>query len=299
MNYWIFTVTIHRDIEGTYSAEDIFAQRMGDQFWGLGEKTPNRKNLREGDRVVFYIGQPLKVFGGSATLASPSLELSETQQRQYGHGRQFYTTELGVLLKDIDIWTTPRQVEDLILKLTFIENKEFWYSYFQGGVRQVTEEDYLIITGQRDVSLVEQIATSMDLESQSEFALESHLEEFISQNWDYIDWGSNLDLYKTDEQDGRQFPAGTWSIDFLAVDKKSNDLVVVELKRGKTSDATVGQILRYINWVKENIAESSQKVRGVIIAKEVDVALRYAVKSLDNVDVKTYVVDFKLQSFIK
>jgi len=49
-----------------------------------------------------------------------------------------------------------------------------------------------------------------------------------------------LELYKTDELGGRQFPSGTWSIDFLAIDKDNNDLVVIELKRGKTSNSTVG-----------------------------------------------------------
>jgi hypothetical protein len=88
MNYWIFTVTAHKDAEGVYSAEDIFTQRMKDQFWGFGDKTPNRKNLKEGDKIIFYIGLPSKVFGGSAILASPSFGLSKTQQRKFGHSKQ-------------------------------------------------------------------------------------------------------------------------------------------------------------------------------------------------------------------
>ncbi len=71
------------------------------------------------------------------------------------------------------------------------------------------------------------------------------------------------------------------------------------MKRGKTSDSTVGQVLRYIRWVKENIAEPNQGVRGIIIAKEVDDALRYAVKDLDNVSILNYKVDFKLSPFKK
>jgi restriction system protein len=164
-------------------------------------------------------------------------------------------------------------------------------------VRQIPEEDFRTILGEK--TLVEQITASRDIESQPEFALEAHLEKFIYDNWDKINWGSKLGLYKTEEQDGRQFPAGPWSIDFLAVDKGTNDLVVVELKRGKTSDATVGQILRYINWIKENVANENQHVRGVIIASEVDDALKYAVKNLDYVDIKTYKVDFRLFSFGK
>ncbi len=71
---------------------------------------------------------------------------------------------------------------------------------------------------------------------------------------------------------------------------------MIELKRGKSSDSTVGQILRYMGWVRENLAKPSQRVRGIIIAREVDDALRYAVKYLQDVSVLTYKVDFKLSS---
>jgi hypothetical protein len=297
MNYWIFTVTGHKAGGETFTAEEVFNQRMRDGFWGIGEKTPNRKSLTKGDRIIYYIGLPRKIFAGTAALASFCFKLNESQKKEYGHGKEFYTADYGVLLEEIDVWHNPKYVEELVPKLNFIENKQFWFSYFQGGVRQITEEDFRAITGER--SLVEQIVASIDIESQTEFALETHLEEFIYQNWSNIKWGSPLELYKTDEQDGRQFPAGTWSIDFLAIDKDKNDLVVIELKRGKTSDSAVGQLLRYSNWVKENIAEKEQKVRGIIIARNVDEALNYAVKNLENVEVRTYKVNFQLLSLKK
>jgi restriction system protein len=272
---------------------------MKDQFWGIGEKTPNRKNLKNGDKVVYYQGIPVKGFSGIATLASSCFELKETDKKKFSHEKSFYSTPYGVLLEEIKIWSKPKLAEELISQLTFIENKEFWFSYFQGGVRQISEDDYRIIIGEHEASLVEQISTTRDLESQTEFALETHLEEFIYQNWGKINWGANLELYSTDDQNGRQFPAETWSIDFLAIDKNNNDLVVIELKRGKTGDATVGQILRYITWVKENVATSNQNVRGIIIANDVDDTLRYSVKSLNNVQVMTYIVNFKLHPFNK
>jgi len=292
MKWWIFVVKAATFGNETHTGEEIFSQRMKDEFWGLAERTPNRKNLSENDRVVFYIGLPQKVLAGTATLASRFFKLNEAQIKQYGHGTEFYENEYGVLIKDIDIWPQKRSMEELIPSLKFIENKVAWGSYLMSSVREIYEEDFKIITGER--SLVEQIITSKDIESQTEFALETHLEEFIYQNWEKINWGSKLKLYETDEQTGRQFPAGTWSIDFLAVDKSTNDLVVVELKRGKTSDATVGQLLRYINWVKENVADAGQNVRGIIIAKEVEDGLKYAVKNLDYIEIKTYKVDFQL-----
>jgi hypothetical protein len=63
----------------------------------------------------------------------------------------------------------------------------------------------------------------------------------------------------------RRFPAGQWSIDFPRVDEKTGDFVVVELKRGKSSDAVMGQLARYMMWVTENLAKPGQKVRGIIV----------------------------------
>jgi RecB family endonuclease NucS len=105
-----------------------------------------------------------------------------------------------------------------------------------------------------------------------------------------------LELYREGDQTGRQFPAGTWSIDFLAVDAKASELVVIELKRGQTSDATVGQVLRYMTWVRKNLAVKDQNVRGIIVASEIDEALRYAANGLPNVSVKTYSVTFSLKA---
>jgi hypothetical protein len=299
MNNWIFTVTQHKVDGELFIADDILNQRITDQFWGLGEKTPNRRSLHKGDRVVFYVGLPRKVFAASASLASDSFQLTNEQKEQFCHGKKFYYTDYGVFLTDIQIWKTPHLVEDLIPNLKFIENKESWFAYFQGGVRQVSEDDFRTITEGRELTLVEKLTSTKDIVSESQFALEAHLEEFIDQNWKHINFGCELIRYEVEEQNGRQFPAGPWSIDFLCTDKASGDLVVIELKRGKSSDSTVGQVLRYMGWVEENLAKPSQKVRGIIIAKEVDDAFRYAVRGLPNVSVLTYQVDFKLSTFKK
>ncbi len=293
MNYWIFIVTEQRDGKDTCSANVIFEQRMKDSFWGLGEKTPNRRNIKAGDKVVFYMGSPVQAFTGTAVLSTSSFKLNDDQKKQYHHDNKFFASEYGVELEDIVIWSNPKPVAELVADLDFIENKQFWYAYFQGGVRQITEESFLLITNNIKRSLVDKISTAKDLENQAEFALESHLEEFIYQNWNNINWGIDLKLYSAEDQDGRQFPAGTWNIDFLAIDETTKDFFVVELKRGKTSDATVGQILRYMSWVKEYV-DQANTVKGIIIAKDVDDALRYAIKDLPDIQVKTYTVDFQL-----
>ena len=51
--------------------------------------------------------------------------------------------------------------------------------------------------------------------------------------------------------------------------------------------------LLYMSWVRENVADG-QQVRGIVIAKEIDEALRFALKG-QPVDIKTYEVSFRLK----
>ena len=297
MNYWLFCVTQKKTDDGRLSPDDVLKQRFTDKFWGLGERTPNRRYLQKGDKIVFYLGTPILTFAATATLGSDSFTLSEDQKRKYDHGKPFYHVDYGVILDDIQYWETPRSAKDLIPSLKFIENKESWGAYFQGGVRQLSEVDFRTITDNRMSISLEPTRTEDSIISESQFALEAHLEEFIDKNWTRINFGADLVKYEVDDQNGRQFPAGPWSIDFLCIDRASNDLVVIELKRGKSSDSAVGQVLRYMGWVRANIAKQGQQVRGIIISQDVDDGLKYAVQGLDDVSVLTYKVDFQLLPF--
>jgi hypothetical protein len=297
MNYWMFILTSQKEAGLNYSPEDILRQRVADRFWGLGEKTPNRRALQRGDMVVFYLANPHKAFAASAVLGSASFALSPAEQEELAHGTALFRAPYGVRLEQPIIWEQAHKVEDLLAGLSFIENKAFWYAYFQGGVRQLDERDFQTIISQTVVPSATAIAAGLPRAalSEAEFSLEAHLEEFIDKNWNGINFNRKLRRYTTDAQNGRQFPAGLWSIDFLCIDEDTGNLVVVELKKGKTSDATVGQVLRYISWVEEHVAEKGQAVEGIIIAREIDEALYYAVKNLSHINVLTYKVDFTLQ----
>lgn len=52
MHYWLFTTT-HKKVDSELvTAEEMLQQRLADGFWGLGERTPNRRSLHQGDRIV-------------------------------------------------------------------------------------------------------------------------------------------------------------------------------------------------------------------------------------------------------
>ena len=91
----------------------------------------------------------------------------------------------------------------------------------------------------------------------------------------------------------QQYRTDVGIIDILAQDKKGN-YVVFELKKGKTSDAPVGQILRYIGWVQTHRAKG-KSVKGIIIALEDDPQLQYALYPLGKmIEFYRYKIDFTL-----
>ncbi len=125
---------------------------------------------------------------------------------------------------------------------------------------------------------------------------EKYLEEFIEANFCKIDFGAKLELYQEDENSsGRQFQTEIGSIDLLAIDKQKKELVVIELKRGKSSDAVVGQILRYMGWVKENLAKDKYSVRGLVIVREKDAKLEYALSQIPNIELFIYSISFDIR----
>ncbi|MDZ7627202.1 MAG: endonuclease NucS [Parvularculaceae bacterium] len=138
------------------------------------------------------------------------------------------------------------------------------------------------------------IANDELVEDPSVFALEKHLEDFLVENWSVTELGRSYDIFELDGVAGQQFPTDTGPIDILAVSKDEKTLLVVELKKGRASDAVIGQIQRYMGYVKEELAESHQIVRGCVIALADDLRLRRALSVAPNIDFYRYQVSFKL-----
>ena len=159
------------------------------------------------------------------------------------------------------------------------------------------------ITGYRDeiekliagVSPPKIIATDETIEDPSSFVMEQHLEDFLVQNWAHTDLGREYDIYEEEgERVGQQYNTDTGPIDILAISKDKKKLLVVELKKGRTNDAVVGQILRYMGYAREELAEEGQIVKGVIIALEDDGKIRRALGMVPDVDFYRYQISFKL-----
>lgn len=139
------------------------------------------------------------------------------------------------------------------------------------------------------------VSTDPEVEDPSTFALEKHLEDFLVANWSRTDFGKTHDIFAEDgEKVGQQYPTDTGPIDILAISKDKKELLVVELKRGRASDVVVGQLLRYMGFAKQELAEKNQHVRGVIIALDDDQRLRRALAASPEICFYRYQVSFKL-----
>jgi restriction system protein len=139
------------------------------------------------------------------------------------------------------------------------------------------------------------VSTDKEVEDPSAFALEKHLEDFLVENWPQTELSREWDIFTEDgEVVGQQYETDTGPIDILAISKDRKRLLVVELKKGRASDAVVGQVLRYIGYVQEELAEDNQTVQGAIIALEDDQRLKRALAAVSNIALYRYQVSFKL-----
>jgi hypothetical protein len=125
----------------------------------------------------------------------------------------------------------------------------------------------------------------------SQFGFEKDLQNFLVKNLYLIE--PNLKLYENEGITGIEYPVGNRAVDILAI-SASNELVVIELKVSKGYDRVVGQLLRYMAWIEKNLADEEQKVRGVIIAKQISEDLKLACSKIADVKLMEYELSVKL-----
>ena len=125
----------------------------------------------------------------------------------------------------------------------------------------------------------------------NEFSYERDLQSFLSKNLSLIE--PNLHLYEEEGITGIEYPAGGRYIDILALDKQNN-FVVIELKVSRGYDRVVGQLLRYMAWIKKYLADPGQSVRGVIIAREISDDLLLAASQVQGIRLYNYKMSVSL-----
>lgn len=158
---------------------------------------------------------------------------------------------------------------------------------------ETTEEQFRALT---EGTVVAPLGTeqSVEVEDSAEFVLEKYLEEFIVSNFAGIFQGQLQIYVDSDGNEGQQYGTDIGPIDILAYCPGDNAYVVIELKKGRSSDKVVGQVLRYMGWVKQNLCDDKQSVKGLIVCSDEDPKLSFALSMTNNIDVRYYRVTFTL-----
>jgi len=127
------------------------------------------------------------------------------------------------------------------------------------------------------------------------FALEAQLRDFIAGNLARIGVDSKRIVLFRDEngREGVEYPTPVGNIDILGIDDEGT-LYVFELKLSRGQDRAVGQLARYMGWIKHHLA-SGKKVRGIVVASEIDDKTRYAASIIPDVVLLEYEVQFQLK----
>jgi len=219
---------------------------------------------------VLLITQPEKygVWNGTSEGAMKKLDLWPDFERGLSIGKKYKI--LNELMKrvaqdlDVDLWTLDA----------------LWW-----GVLKMEEEEL-----EEEPSVDEEV---IDIR----FGLERHLHDFLLDNWDNTSLGKDWGLVEEGgdiKGYGYERVTDVGKIDLLAKHHKEPRWLVIELKRGQSSDQTVGQVLRYMGWVQEQVAEEGETVEGLIISLSDSQKLRYALKMTTGIKFMRYEVEFRL-----
>jgi len=127
------------------------------------------------------------------------------------------------------------------------------------------------------------------------FAQEAQLRDFLAANLHRIPVaGRRLRVYRdATGRRGVEYPTQVGPIDLLATDEDGS-FFVFELKLGRGPDSAVGQLTRYMGWIRENLARGHE-VRGVIVARFIGDKARYAASEVKNAVLLEYEIDFRVR----
>lgn len=153
MNYWLVVT----------SPENFRQDRdhLGFKMQGLPYRFRNSvQRMQISDKVVYYI-MGLQKFGATAIITGDYIEEHSRlwiENDEMWPSRRPSQPEL--VLQDDELIDTKK----LVPNLSFIENKEYWGTYFQGSIKQIPEDDFKLIESEMKKVIAERKQTSEPLE---------------------------------------------------------------------------------------------------------------------------------------
>lgn len=244
MSFWIVSSKHSRD----ETTRDWDSKWTADNFLRSRRFYPSRRHrdFAGGDRCI------LKVFALQDFIADFRIS---SAPRQDDEGDTWYEID------EVNEWDFPVQQHAL--------PKKYTEQLGRNPSTQISERDFYELLGIRNFT------QNLKLNYRHRLPLaisETDVEKLI----DSRNAIKQLGLEIIEKQ--KEFTPGN-RIDLLCKDSKG-DLVVVELKKGSATK-TIGQVARYLTDVREHYAKSTQKVRALILALDVDEQLVKAARGVD------------------
>jgi hypothetical protein len=183
---------------------------------------------------------------------------------------------------------TTNETDDLLFKVASGQFRLYEPGQDPAPIHELVEGDVAL-----EEALAEEPADDEEtsageaLPGSSQFLLEKDLQNYLARNLEVIEPGLRLYVDDADAITGIEVEAGGRRIDILAIDRDGG-LVVLELKVSKGYDRVVGQLLRYVNWVRKELADPGQRVRGIILCRNMTEDLRLACAGVPNVELFEY-----------
>lgn len=163
------------------------------------------------------------------------------------------------------------------------------------GAWEIAEKNGQLTVRTTQDSVIDAVTpTEREDDQGSSFAYESHLRDYLARNLPVLNGGKvPLRQFVSDDgRDGVEFQTDVGPIDILAR-SADGDFYVFELKLGRGPDAALGQILRYMGWVKQHLC-NGKNVYGVVIASDITTKLRYAATQVPHVQLMEYELSVEL-----
>lgn len=136
--YWIFILK-----EASGRSLEEFRTRIGQRHWGLYKSTKNRKIIQDGDAVVFYLaGEGGQKFLGTAAVEREPFIITPRLKAKSPSLSGF---DYAIRLSNIELYKTPVRIREVLPRLEFIRNKQYYGVYLQGGVKQIGESDFAVL----------------------------------------------------------------------------------------------------------------------------------------------------------
>ncbi|GAL74324.1 hypothetical protein JCM19275_3179 [Nonlabens ulvanivorans] len=128
----------------------------------------------------------------------------------------------------------------------------------------------------------------------SRFAREKHLEDMMIEHikYGYEIFNRKLELYEDDHFIGRQYrlKTGRHILDLLLIEKSTDTLYIVELKRNHAGKEVYEQTRTYVDLLRK---EKNKTVKGIICLHEFNQELKKLVQQDKDIELFTYNFNFK------